>query len=474
MPNSILGYNITPQGNVPIVQPPGTLTPYVPSDPSVFIAQHSRPTAMVAGGGGVGGGAAGTGGYSGLSGYPGYEQLAAMAKGQVAPGTISLLQQQGAERGIGTGMPGSPASNAAYLRTLGQTSEENILKAQGILSPLYQQQVSEAGQTSRLGMSLGAQMEQLIFSEDAATKRQGAALASQQAIAQMQEAGLDYRQSQALGAAMQQLIVSNNYQDQRQAADLAAAMDRLKVGAANQLDMQKIQNAAQYGLQVLSGSQALQREQLQAGTQLGLAGLQNTAAMQRLQYSTAAEQQNLASQIASQQQMQTQQLAQQKALEAQKNALQKYITDEQMKLGYAGVYNRGGYGLGGYGQRGGLGEGAGGTPPTAGPTVSLVDPNRPKTGASYAPERTFDWVTQSYSDVTPSPLEQFWSASYPNYMPTSRGTMYMGTVGGYAATPSRGAEQVYYDPAIDDYMTADEWEMFYGTPPDVPPENQPQ
>jgi hypothetical protein len=42
--------------------------------------------------------------------------------GTLAPDVIQQLQQQGAERGISTGAPGSDNSNAAYLRALGLTS----------------------------------------------------------------------------------------------------------------------------------------------------------------------------------------------------------------------------------------------------------------------------------------------------------------------------------------------------------------
>lgn len=43
-------------------------------------------------------------------------------QGQVPQDVINLLTQQGAERGITGGMPGSDNSNAAYLRALGLTS----------------------------------------------------------------------------------------------------------------------------------------------------------------------------------------------------------------------------------------------------------------------------------------------------------------------------------------------------------------
>lgn len=42
--------------------------------------------------------------------------------GQVPPDVINLLTQQAAERGVTTGMPGGPNSNAAYLQALGLTS----------------------------------------------------------------------------------------------------------------------------------------------------------------------------------------------------------------------------------------------------------------------------------------------------------------------------------------------------------------
>jgi hypothetical protein len=42
--------------------------------------------------------------------------------GQVPQDVISLMQQQAAERGVSTGMPGASINNAAYLRALGLTS----------------------------------------------------------------------------------------------------------------------------------------------------------------------------------------------------------------------------------------------------------------------------------------------------------------------------------------------------------------
>lgn len=42
--------------------------------------------------------------------------------GILPPDVLRLIQQQGAERGVATGSPGSPNSNAAYLQALGLTS----------------------------------------------------------------------------------------------------------------------------------------------------------------------------------------------------------------------------------------------------------------------------------------------------------------------------------------------------------------
>lgn len=45
--------------------------------------------------------------------------------GQLDPGVVAMLQQQGAELGAGRGMgPGAPSTNAAYLRALGLTATQ--------------------------------------------------------------------------------------------------------------------------------------------------------------------------------------------------------------------------------------------------------------------------------------------------------------------------------------------------------------
>ncbi len=54
--------------------------------------------------------------------------------GQVDPSTINLLGQQAAERGISTGNPMGPSSNAAYLKALGLTSMDRMNTGQQWLS----------------------------------------------------------------------------------------------------------------------------------------------------------------------------------------------------------------------------------------------------------------------------------------------------------------------------------------------------
>lgn len=385
---------------------------------------------------------AGVGGYSagGLSNYPGWNQLSAMSQGQLSPGAVNMIQQQAAERGISTGLPGAPATNASYLRALGLTAEDEIMKAQSIISPLYQQQVSEAGQTGRLGMSLAAQMEQLVYSTNAQERMQGAKLAADAAIAQMQEAGLDQRQAAALGSAMQQLIVSQSAQDRRQASDLAAAMDRLKIGAANDLDKLKIQQATQLGLAQLEQSGAYSRAALQSATQLGTVGLENLAQMDRLKYSTTAQQQEYFANLLQQQQLATQQ-----------QALQKYIADQQTALGYYSAMTRPQYGLGagrtggqtgGQGQSGGQGQAN--TIFTAGTQdlgPALI--NRLPAGASGTGtlgSNATPWYNlggnQAYNPATGEVLDM----SLGGIDTGGRGLMYMG--------PSEGSTE--YDPWLEE------------------------
>jgi len=64
-------------------------------------------------------------------------------RGELSPDVIRLLQQQGAERGVGRGIGGSPNEIAAYLRALGLTS-------------LDQQKTGQANLSAALGRNPGA------------------------------------------------------------------------------------------------------------------------------------------------------------------------------------------------------------------------------------------------------------------------------------------------------------------------------
>lgn len=77
---------------------------------------------------------------------PNYGQLTQTASGntqqelngQVPQDVINQLAQQGAERGVSTGMPGSANSNAAYLRALGLNSEQQTQTGMGNLATMTQ------------------------------------------------------------------------------------------------------------------------------------------------------------------------------------------------------------------------------------------------------------------------------------------------------------------------------------------------
>lgn len=65
-----------------------------------------------------------------IKNLPGYQAMAGAdtgniqsnLAGKVAPDVLQLLQQQAAERGVGSGVGGAPNTDAAYLRALGLTS----------------------------------------------------------------------------------------------------------------------------------------------------------------------------------------------------------------------------------------------------------------------------------------------------------------------------------------------------------------
>lgn len=80
------------------------------------------------------------------------QNIAAQLAGQVAPGTVNMLAQLAAQRGAGGGFgPRSPATNAALMRALGLTSEQ-------------QQQQGQANLSASAARTPGAQLYQPGFS----------------------------------------------------------------------------------------------------------------------------------------------------------------------------------------------------------------------------------------------------------------------------------------------------------------------
>lgn len=65
-----------------------------------------------------------------LPSYAGSDIVAQELKGQLPDDVITQIQQVAGERGVATGMPGSPASNASMLRALGLTSYQ--MQQQGL------------------------------------------------------------------------------------------------------------------------------------------------------------------------------------------------------------------------------------------------------------------------------------------------------------------------------------------------------
>src|ERR1041384_2145440 len=60
--------------------------------------------------------------------------IASALAGEIDPSTLNLLGQQAAERGVMTGSPMGPGSNAEYLRALGLTSLDRMNTGQNWLS----------------------------------------------------------------------------------------------------------------------------------------------------------------------------------------------------------------------------------------------------------------------------------------------------------------------------------------------------
>lgn len=182
-------------------------------------------------------------------------------QGIIDPSVKQQLTQFAAERGVGMGQgAGAPITDQTLFHSFYDTSQKLRQQGEAAYSPIYQQQISEAGQTSR----------------------QEAALKNQMDIAKLEQAGLDTRQATALSAQMDQLKFSESAQDQRQAAEISAAMERLKVGNASALDLEKLREAAQAALQTqdIASREAMQKTGL--ASQAALQAESEKAAMDRL------------------------------------------------------------------------------------------------------------------------------------------------------------------------------------------------
>ncbi len=82
--------------------------------------------------------------------------------GQVAPDVISLLQQQAAERGIATGMPGAGSINAGYLRALGLTSLQlQQLGNQQLTAAMARTPIQQRQTTTQTGTTTGTTQRDL-------------------------------------------------------------------------------------------------------------------------------------------------------------------------------------------------------------------------------------------------------------------------------------------------------------------------
>lgn len=136
--------------------------------------------------------------------------------GRVNPDVMALLQQQAAERGIATGSPGSPNESAAYLRALGQTSQQ--------LQNLGNTQLTQAmGRTPIQQASTGSQTTDLSALQaiyNAAPIPSYAAAANRNAMNQGLGSGAgaanpgSYAQNYMNSAAQQLANLQNQYQRQ--------------------------------------------------------------------------------------------------------------------------------------------------------------------------------------------------------------------------------------------------------------------
>lgn len=126
--------NVNPYVNLPSIIPQGTAGTGALLDPALAAPGQINMLNV---------GAQTAANAARIPGATGLEQLSSdligqELRGQLPADVVSLLGQQAAERGVATGTPGSPNTNAAYLRALGLTSlqeqqrgEENLSAALG-------------------------------------------------------------------------------------------------------------------------------------------------------------------------------------------------------------------------------------------------------------------------------------------------------------------------------------------------------
>lgn len=187
------GYNTAVPAIPPTAGFPTPISPQTSQDSS--IAGNLSNVASIASLASGIGGASGAGGAANLQqalpgGQAGLESTLNLGEGleagQIPQSTINLLQQQAAERGVATGSPNSPNSNAAYLQALGLTA--NQLQQQGVAD------VASAVGQAPTGPQFNPQSQLLTPGEEITADRENAALRAAPAAAASnlaaEEAGL--------------------------------------------------------------------------------------------------------------------------------------------------------------------------------------------------------------------------------------------------------------------------------------------
>lgn len=111
------------------------------------------------------------------------ENIGDQLAGRLPQDVIDLMTQQGAERGIATGAPGSPNANAAYLRALGLTSLGVMQGAEPQLTAAVQRTPIQQTNVQTQTTDLGAARAQYAAAPDPYLAAMAALGAGQQGIA---------------------------------------------------------------------------------------------------------------------------------------------------------------------------------------------------------------------------------------------------------------------------------------------------